>query len=109
MGEWLNEQNLAPDLITSSPAMRAITTAEIVCEAMGLAIDSIKTEQSIYEASVSDLLLLLSHISGSVQRLLLVGHNPSFEYLVHTFAPKVPPEKNGNLIPTAALAYFQLD
>ena len=35
MGEWLNEQNLVPNLIISSPAIRAITTAEIVCEAMG--------------------------------------------------------------------------
>jgi len=109
MGEWLNEQNLVPNLIISSPAIRAITTAEIVCEAMGLAINSIKTEQSIYEASTSDLLQVLSHIPNSVQRLLLVGHNPSFEYLVHALAPKVPPAKNGNLMPTAALAYFQLN
>ena len=75
----------------------------------GVAIDSIKTEQSIYEASASDLFQVLSHIPDSVHRLLLVGHNPSFEYLVHTFAPKVLPTKNGNLMPTASLAYFQLD
>ena len=73
MGEWLNEQNLVPDSIISFTAMRAITTVEIVCEAMGLAIDSIKTEQSIYEASVSDLFQVLYHIPNLVQRFLWVG------------------------------------
>ena len=36
-------------------------------------------------------------------------HNPSFVYLVHNLAPKIPPAKKGNLMLTAALAYFQLD
>ncbi|MCK5356130.1 MAG: histidine phosphatase family protein, partial [Methyloprofundus sp.] len=76
MGKWLNEQKLAPDLIISSPAIRALTTAEIVCAAMGLAVESIQTEKNIYEASLSDLRQVLSHIPDSTQRLLLVGHNP---------------------------------
>jgi len=59
--------------------------------------------------TLSDLHQVLSNISNSVQRLLLVGHNPSFEYLVHNLAPNVTPAKNGNLMPTAALVYFQLD
>ena len=109
MGEWLADQKLIPDLIISSPATRALTTAEIVGETMGLSVDSIQTEKSIYEASASNLLQVLSYTSDLVQRLLLVGHNPSFEYLVHNLAPNVPPAENGNLMPTAALAYFQLD
>jgi len=109
MGEWLDEQSLVPDLIICSPAKRALTTPEIVSAAMGLAVDSIETDKSIYEANLSDLHQVFSNISNSVQRLLLVGHNPSFEYLVHHLAPNVTPAKNGNLMPTAALAYFQLD
>ncbi|MCK4841853.1 MAG: histidine phosphatase family protein [Methylococcales bacterium] len=109
IGEWLAEKNLVPDLIISSPAIRALTTAEIVGEAMGLAQDSIETDQSIYEASISDLRQILFDIPTSVQRLLLVGHNPGFEYLVHNLAPNIPSADNGNLMPTAALAYFQLD
>ena len=109
MGEWLVEQELVPDLIISSPATRALTTSEIVCEAMGLAINSIETKKCIYEASVSDLRQVLSQIPNSIQRLLLVGHNPGFEYLVTDLAPNIPIPNNGNLMPTATLAYIQLD
>jgi phosphohistidine phosphatase len=109
MGEWLNQLKLMPDLIISSPATRALTTAEIVGKILGIEHDSIQIEQSIYEASVSDLHRLLSQIPASVHRLLLVGHNPGFEYLVHQLAPKIPAASNGNLIPTATIAFLQLD
>jgi len=109
IGEWLAAQNLVPDLIISSPATRAHTTAKIVCDAMGLSINAIKTKQSIYEANTSDLLQVLADIPNSVHRLLLVGHNPSFEYLVRNLAPNIAPAANGNLMPTATVAFFQLD
>jgi len=109
MGDWLKQQRLLPDLIISSPATRAITTAKLVCEAMEIDINSIQTEQSIYEASLTDLHRLLSQVPKSTQRLLLVGHNPSFEYLVRQFTPNIPTASNANLMPTAAIAYLQLD
>ena len=89
--------------------MYALPTVEIVCETMGLPIASIETEQSIYESSKSDLFLVLSDTPSLIKRLSLVRHNPSFVYLVYNLAPKIPPAKKGNLMLTAALAYFQLD
>lgn len=109
MGEWLAEQELTPDLIISSPAIRALSTAEIVCTAMGLAVDSIQTDKNIYEASLADLRQVLAHIPDSVQRLLLVGHNPGFESLLNHLAPNIPIADDRNLMPTATLAYLQLD
>jgi phosphohistidine phosphatase len=109
MGEWLDDQDLQPDLLISSPAIRALTTAEAVCQAMGIPANSIQTDKRIYEASLADLRQVLLHISGSVHRLLLVGHNPGFEYLVSHLAPRIPIPADGNLMPTATLAYLQLD
>ena len=109
IGEWLDEQKLAPDLIISSPANRALTTAEIVCDAMGLSAHSIQTDKRIYEASLSDLRQVLSNIPDSIQRLLLVGHNPGFESLLSYLAPDIPISDDGKLMPTATLAYLQLD
>ncbi len=109
MGEWLKQQNLVPDLIISSPAVRALTSAKIIAEAIGVNEKFIQTEQSIYEASVSDLQQILSQIPNTINRLLLVGHNPSFEYLVHQLAHHLPAASNGNLMPTATIAYMQLD
>lgn len=109
MGKWLKEKKLAPDLIISSPALRALSTAEIVCHEIGSPINSIKTEDSIYEASLADLRLILFQIPDSVQRLLLVGHNPGFESLLSDLAPDITISGDGKLMPTAALAYLQLD
>lgn len=109
MGEWIGKQKLLPDLIITSTAKRAQTTAEIVCEAMGIAVKSIQFEKCIYEASLPDLFQVLSHIPESVQRLLLVGHNPGFESLLSHLAPDIPMQDDGKLLPTATLAYLQLD
>ena len=109
MGEWLDEQKLVPDLIISSPAIRALTTAEIICAAMELPIHSIQTEKCIYEASLADLRQVLLHVPDSVQRLLLVGHNPGFESLLGYLAPNIPIPDDGKLMPTATSAYLQLD
>jgi len=109
IGEWLDEQELKPNLIISSPAIRAMTTAEIVCEAMGLDVHIIQPEKRIYEASLSDLTQVLLQTPGSIQRLLLVGHNPGFESLLNYLAPNIPIPDDGKLMPTATIAYLQLD
>ena len=107
IGEWLEEHNLTPDLIISSPAIRALTTAEIVCEAIGLPVQSIQTEKNIYEAGLSDLRQVLLDIPDSITRLLLVGHNPGFEYLLSYLAPNIPDDEKR--MSTATLAYLKLD
>ncbi len=109
IGEWLIKQKLVPDLIICSSAVRALTTTQIVCEAMGVSAQIIQTEKSIYEASLSDLHLVLHAIPESTQRLLLVGHNPGFESLVSDLAPKIQIPDDGKLMPTATLAYLQLN
>jgi len=109
MGQWLVEQKLTPDLIICSPANRALTTASIVSETIGYPIHSIQTDKSIYAASLADLHQVLLHIPDTIQRILLVGHNPSLESLVRYLAPTIPTESDGKLMPTATIAYLQLD
>ncbi len=109
MGEWLLRQQLQPDLIISSPALRALSTAEICCEAMGIATQSIKTDETIYEASLSNLIQLLGKTPNQRQRLLLVGHNPGFEQLLSYFVPTIAMPDDFKLMPTSALAYLQVD
>ncbi|MCF6204017.1 MAG: histidine phosphatase family protein [Methylococcaceae bacterium] len=109
IGEWLIRQKLVPDLIICSPAVRALTTTQIVCEAMGEGVQTIQTEKKIYEASLSDLHLVLQAIPESTQRLLLVGHNPGFESLLSDLAPSIQIPSDGKLMPTTTLAYLQLN
>ena len=82
MGEYLDEHDLIPDVIVTSPATRALTTAEIVQEALD-DIELIEDER-IYEASLESLLAVVQGLSDEYERVLLVGHNPGFEELADT-------------------------
>ncbi|MDQ3023516.1 MAG: histidine phosphatase family protein [bacterium] len=79
MGQYLDENDLIPDAIVTSPAVRALSTAEIVQEELD-DIELIEDER-IYEASIDSLLDVVNGLADEYERVLLVGHNPGFEEL----------------------------
>jgi phosphohistidine phosphatase len=109
IGVWLLQQQLQPDYVISSPAERAIVTAEKAVKVMGLDADAIIQDRRIYAARVEDLLLVLSDIPAQTNRVMLVGHNPSLEALTEYLEGKrIPLPKDGKLIPTATLARVKM-
>lgn len=52
MAERLVKQQIVPELIVSSPALRAITTAQYFATAWHIPLENIELEPAIYEASV---------------------------------------------------------
>jgi phosphohistidine phosphatase len=109
IGVWLLQQQLKPDYVISSPAERAIITAEKTVKVMGLDADAIIQDRRIYAARVEDLLMVLSDIPAQTKRVLLVGHNPSLEALTEYLEGKrIPLPKDGKLIPTATLARIKM-
>ncbi len=82
VGTFIKKQNVKLDLVLSSPAVRARETTETVLSASGLTND-IRFDQRIYEASPHSLLALLSEINEAASSLMLVGHNPGLEDLIH--------------------------
>ena len=81
MGAWFREQNINFDLLVTSTATRAEQTAHIVAEGMKLENPRILSEDSLYEASVRELLAYINSIEDGYQRVLIVGHNPGLSYL----------------------------
>lgn len=104
VGRWLHEQHLIPDTILSSPATRALTTAQRVCRQLDIDESAIICDPRIYEADALTLLAVLK-TSCQKRRVLLVGHNPGLEDLLLKLIPhSVPLSANGKYLPTAALA-----
>jgi phosphohistidine phosphatase len=102
---WLLQQDLVPDHIVSSPAVRAIETARIACNAMGLGRDTVTRDPRIYLATRQELLEVLGACPPKARRIMLVGHNPGLEDLLEFLADKPNPvPANGKQLPTAALA-----
>jgi len=82
IGAWQRLQNKVPDLIVSSPAVRALETARIVAGELGIAEKMIRVEPVIYEAHWRDLLATVRSLPRKRKRIMLVGHNTSMEELL---------------------------
>ena len=82
MAKQFSEKSGGVDLILSSPANRALTTATFFAKEMGFATSKLKTEAGIYLASTQDLLKIVSQLDDAYQKVILFGHNPGFTYLV---------------------------
>ncbi len=85
MGKFCLEKKLVPDLIYSSPANRAKTTAKLFAESSKYSAD-IEYCESFYFGYKTELLDKLKSTPDSVQRLLIVGHNPTWSELVSHFS-----------------------
>lgn len=102
MGRLLAEENLLPDLVLSSTAIRARTTAEMVAEAAGYD-GEIRLSSELYHASPESMLAALASLEEPLGRVLLVGHNPGVEHLLWVLTER------DERCPTAALARISLD
>ncbi|MDD2838414.1 MAG: histidine phosphatase family protein [Sulfuricurvum sp.] len=78
MGSKLSDKGIRPDLILSSPALRAKTTAEAFAEALSYPPESIRFEYELYACDVETILSLIRGISDSIDILFVFGHNPEF-------------------------------
>lgn len=110
IGVWLAREGLQPDLVITSPAERALVTAQKAIKAMGHGTQGIVEDRRIYAASASDLLEVLSRVPAEMERVLLVGHNPGLADLLSFLVPRTEPgaPKDGKLMSTGALARLAL-
>lgn len=89
MGKILKEKNIIPDLIISSPASRAITTARYLAENMDFPLKNINTDERLYEAGPSDITNVISEVDKSVNSLMIVSHNPGLTEVADNLTGKV--------------------
>ncbi|CCE23026.1 SixA phosphatase family protein [Methylotuvimicrobium alcaliphilum] len=108
IGQWMRKQKLKPGLIVTSPAVRAQTTAERASEALGFAGAEIIRDQRLYEAELADFKAVLSDCPADIGRILLVGHNPGLETLLHYLVAGIEMPDDGKLLATATLAVLTM-
>lgn len=78
MGKRLSERANEIDLIVSSPAKRAITTAKLMAKELGYSVENIQEEPKIYEAQVRELLKIVNSLDNDYNSVIMYGHNPGF-------------------------------
>ena len=81
MGQRLAAAGFQPDLIVSSPAKRARSTATRLSKEIGYPKAAIVFEEGIYHATSDRLLQIVRKLDDSLEHVALVGHNPGFSAL----------------------------
>ena len=79
-GRALAALELTFQLVATSPRVRALDTARLACEA--LRCEPVEHKPLSKGFGVDDA-IELAHAAGPDKRLLVVGHNPDFEQVLH--------------------------
>ena len=107
MGHYLAEKGLKFDLILASPAERVVQTLRGLEEG-GWQGRPVQFDRAIYQAGYRDLLAMVQATAETVQRLMIVGHNPTIGAVAAQLSRNGGEEVLGKY-PTGALATIELD
>ncbi len=83
MGRLLHAKGLCPDLIISSDAKRALTTARLAAAELDYPVESILLSHALYLAPPETLLEVLVEYGGDAEQVMLVAHNPGMTDLAN--------------------------
>jgi phosphohistidine phosphatase len=104
IGSYLYTQKINPDLIVSSTAIRAKTTANLLLDTLKLMPEKIQLNDELYDASVRTFLREITQFEDYLNHVVCVGHNPTISYL----AEYLTKSEIGDLQP-GSLVIIQLD
>ena len=85
MGQLLRDEDLLPELILCSTAVRARKTLDKVCEAANYGGEKALNGE-LYMAGPSTYVDVLRSVDDRVERVMVVGHNPGLEELLSDLA-----------------------
>ncbi len=103
MGKRLAKRDVTADLILSSPASRALTTAQLIARQIDFKPKNIVVDDRLYPGAVDGLLSIIHELDDKLDRVMLVGHNPALAELAQRLSREI------THMPTCAVAEFRFD
>jgi phosphohistidine phosphatase len=101
MAGRIKEQNLVPQVLVSSPALRTVSTANVFSQ--HLSIPAAEEISGIYEASQTQLVDIIGQLSDAYDFIGLVGHNPAIGQVLYYLSDQVRD------VPPGAVALLEFD
>ena len=102
MGAFMSERGLLPDLVLYSSSLRTTETLEILQRSSGLEAPT-ESSDALYLASPTAMLEVLAEHAREEDRVMLVGHNPGSEDVLHVLGLGM------HEMPTCTLAHVELE
>ncbi|QHL88574.1 histidine phosphatase family protein [Nibribacter ruber] len=105
IGQELSERKIKLDLMISSSAVRALSTATIVAKEIDYDPEKISVEEELYRIDATSLLHFIQALPDEYDQVMLVGHNPTLTELINMLVP----DKGIANLPTAGVAGISFD
>ncbi len=87
MGKLIRKKGILPDVLMSSPALRAYTTAHLFAEQLKYPLDKIIFNHTIYDATVSDMLKVIQNkLKNKWDSAMIFGHNVCYTTFANLYA-----------------------
>lgn len=104
MAAALQRRGILPDLIVTSTATRAATTAAMIAEGLGYPAEQLVKVPDLYLAPPRTILRVVQGLEESAGTVLMFGHNPGMHEAVNLFCEAAGLED----FPTLAIARIEL-
>jgi phosphohistidine phosphatase len=98
MGKRLAKRTIRPDLMLSSPALRALKTARLIARKLEHPRRRIELDDTLYASTLKAVLRRVRALDDRYARVMMFGHNPQFAQLVRHFS------RRATAMPTCAVA-----
>ncbi|XQP83861.1 MAG: SixA phosphatase family protein [Candidatus Pollutiaquabacter aromativorans] len=104
VGDYLAGKYVRPEAVVSSPAIRAYSTAFIICRRWDFPVGAIMLEPGLYETDTDAYADVIRQQDDRAQSLLLAGHNFSITHFLSFMLGKEVGE-----MPTCSVAVLDLE
>lgn len=102
-GKRLAKRGVTADLIVSSPARRALTTAKAIAKGIEYKRRRIVVDDRLYPGTAAGLFKIVKALDKCANRVMLIGHDPALTQLAHRLWPSIA------RMPTCAVAEFTFE
>jgi phosphohistidine phosphatase len=85
MAKRMQTLKLQPELVLSSPAIRAYETAKIFAEILAIPSPRFKVNERLYLPDFPTLLKTILYLNNDYNNVLIVGHEPSLSTAINYF------------------------
>jgi phosphohistidine phosphatase len=88
MAKLMKSKGVEPDLMVTSPAIRALTTAAYFKMALDVEGEDFWVRDDIYEAMTVKITDIIHRLPEDAETVMLFGHNPTFTNVANLFTNK---------------------
>jgi phosphohistidine phosphatase len=86
IGKMLLKNGTLPQMVISSPALRAFSTARIICDEINFDKNKMVINNVLYFGDEDAIIELIRSFATEIDTAFIVGHNPTFSHLCSTLS-----------------------